>query len=1229
LARDEPEPDAAEVAWLTAILATAYAPEGAAQALLPGAVSFESVVREFGGRLVAQSVQFFFWSGGRPGDRQLTAADLTDPAAVRHLAEAMGADIPEEELDACHQSWNANAAQGQAPAPEPESIEGEGVPAGDREPEPSAWDYADLAEYRRDYERWALAELARQGRSGEPGALEKIRKLAGQYAAFVTDERRRARQREAELETWKVTVGEKTWRRWEEARAEAVRYAEMGLPVVPLWGLDEAGLCACTNARWAQHPKASCTAPAKHPAKGYQEAASCDPAQVAQMFELDTKIIDGDLAPVPGVGIVLDRDGCIELDDDPRHGGDKSLAVLEERLGPLPPTLTVGTPRGGKHRIYLDPRRRNPELYLKAGEVAPGVDLVTNGQATPMPPTVTVHGEYVQFDGCTPVELPASWAGDLAKEPPRIRPASERRPVGKAVKASTGQAAYVRTAIRDETAKLAAVTSGRNSALNDAACRMGSLAGALAEIGLGGLLPAELAAEHLLGACEDNGYLAEDGPSAAGSTFWSGWHGGLAEPRELPEWFVASGGTSRRHASIPRLRVAPPADLDAYADGVVQEVTGPIREAAEAVWPEDPDAEDAEWGDMKAVMDLVEPTAEALGGLGDLDLIDYDPARSLLHRAALPREYQETLDPDARGFAEVIFHGRLLDGWNKGAAAGHEVPAGLQAALDSWHPPCPIPPADIEERRLPPGREGAWPVRNFLSNSDDRGNARRLLDHYGDRILFTHAPTGLGEYAFDGQRWLDTASGGRGLAAEYADRTIESLPVTEAMSLSVAVTGFDKEGNPVSDRGRYWKWLNTQQSTARRSAMIHGAAALPGMRADVSVFDADPRWLNTPSGEVDQGRAEVLGDGTWRVADPVIFTGQHFAEHCHTRITAARYEPAATCPEWEQAMLDWLGDEELVRFTGKLVAASVRGLVTLKLLIVLLGGRNSGKTTFLEVLMAVLGGYATTAQPSILRKGNRGGSTLSDDLDDLRGFRLVTTTETSGAEQMDEPRVKRLSGGDRVRARGLYRSSAEWDPLFILWLATNAVPRMSGDDAALWGRLQPVRFPYLFTPTGKTPDGMPCKRADPTLKDRLAAEAPGILAWIIRHLELLYQEGLPEPEAVARERSELQRQQDTVGQFIAAVRADSDQAAGDSGADGVWAAVVTAHADLKIRFTHLFKHYVGWAKAHEITPVGPHSFRESLENHTIKTTRPKNVENVHGFGHRPSGLAGCPVCGEA
>ena len=132
----------------------------------------------------------------------------------------------------------------------PASVRGSDA-ASDPGPEPSAWDYADLGEYRQGYERWALAELARQGRSGEPGALGKIRVVAAQKAAFAADEQRR----EGEYETWKVTVGEPTWRRWEEIRAAADKYARMGLPVMELWGLDEDGMCSCTNARWAQGSK--------------------------------------------------------------------------------------------------------------------------------------------------------------------------------------------------------------------------------------------------------------------------------------------------------------------------------------------------------------------------------------------------------------------------------------------------------------------------------------------------------------------------------------------------------------------------------------------------------------------------------------------------------------------------------------------------------------------------------------------------------------------------------------------------------------------------------------------------------------------------------------------------------------------------------------------------------------------------------------------------------------
>ena len=352
-----------------------------------------------------------------------------------------------------------------------------------------------------------------------------------------------------------------------------------------------------------------------------------------------------------------------------------------------------------------------------------------------------------------------------------------------------------------------------------------------------------------------------------------------------------------RHAAVPRLRVAPPAELAEWADEVVQTVLAPIRKMTDAARPADPGAEDAQWGDMSKALSSVELAAEVLGWLGDLDLVDYQRAEAILRSVVLPAEYTDTLESDMRAAGDEIFGVRFLDGWNKGAAEGHEVPAGLQPALDAWHPPCPIPREDIEQHRLPPGRGDA---------GRSRTTSRRPTTAVMPAACWTTTATGSCSPTAR-PAWANTPSmasggwmlhsGGRGLVSEFADKTIGALAVTEAMSLSVAVSRIDKDGNPVSDRGQYWAWLNAQQSDAKRTAMIRSAAAIEDMRVRPSVFDADPRWLNTPSGELDLGRAEVDDDGKWRVAEPVVFhPGMHYPEHRHTRITAAALRPVGHLP---------------------------------------------------------------------------------------------------------------------------------------------------------------------------------------------------------------------------------------------------------------------------------------------------------------------------------------------
>jgi hypothetical protein len=51
------------------------------------------------------------------------------------------------------------------------------------------------------------------------------------------------------------------------------------------------------------------------------------------------------------VGIACSAECCV-LDVDPRHGGDITLALLEQKHGPLPVTWTAKTGGGGAHYFF-------------------------------------------------------------------------------------------------------------------------------------------------------------------------------------------------------------------------------------------------------------------------------------------------------------------------------------------------------------------------------------------------------------------------------------------------------------------------------------------------------------------------------------------------------------------------------------------------------------------------------------------------------------------------------------------------------------------------------------------------------------------------------------------------------------------------------------------------------------------------------------------------------------
>ena len=79
------------------------------------------------------------------------------------------------------------------------------------------------------------------------------------------------------------------------------------------------------------------------------------------------------------------------------------------------------------------------------------------------------------------------------------------------------------------------------------------------------------------------------------------------------------------------------------------------------------------------------------------------------------------------------------------------------------------------------------------------------------------------------------------------------------------------------------------------------------------------------------------------------------------------------------------------------------------------GGGANGKTTYIETVCFALGDYAMTAEPTLLMSHR--GEAHPTGVADLLGKRFVSTTETQQGARFDIALMKRLTGGDTLKAR--------------------------------------------------------------------------------------------------------------------------------------------------------------------------------------------------------------------
>jgi putative DNA primase/helicase len=197
------------------------------------------------------------------------------------------------------------------------------------------------------------------------------------------------------------------------------------------------------------------------------------------------------------------------------------------------------------------------------------------------------------------------------------------------------------------------------------------------------------------------------------------------------------------------------------------------------------------------------------------------------------------------------------------------------------------------------------------------------------------------------------------------------------------------------------------------------------------------------------------------------------------------------------------------------------GSVVEQCLILMQGKGRNGKSTLLELLAFILGDYALTLPiETLLQDERRRGSEATPDLADLPGVRLAVATEPGPSAKLDEGRIKKFTGGERLKVRRLMEGFFEFFPHFKMCLAFNEPPQIRGQDDGIWRRLRVVLFEVQV------------KDVDMQLLDKLKAEAPGVLNWLLDGYCAWREGGLQPPEKVLAATAEYRDDSDRIGQFL-------------------------------------------------------------------------------------------------
>ena len=425
--------------------------------------------------------------------------------------------------------------------------------------------------------------------------------------------------------------------------------------------------------------------------------------------------------------------------------------------------------------------------------------------------------------------------------------------------------------------------------------------------------------------------------------------------------------------------------------------------------------------------------------------------------------------------------------------------------------------------------------------------AERFARTYGGKLICVH---GIGWHTWDGTRWA------------ASDDKREERAVVALIKGALA----EMPDMPATGRKELLKDINKVESAAGAAGVLKLASAIHPCTLAATRLDASPYLINTKSGTVDIESATVT------VSNP--------SDHL-SKVTQARFDPEARSAEFDRFLEETQPDPQMRAFIARTLGSALLGVVREHVLPIWYGTGANGKGTLRDAVTHALGDYAIEVPADLLLQ-SRFGSNLAPERMRLKGTRLAFCSEIAEGAKLDEATMKKLTGGDPVNAKLLYRNPVQFDPSHTLVMLTNHLPKVRGDDPATWRRILAVPFNNV----------VPEAEQDGELPERLKKVPDAVMAWLWSGW-LDYQRNghdLNPPEAVLAATRRYQLDSNLIARFLA----DESVVCDGHGAVG--------SADL-------YRAFVDWSKGEgEPTDLTNKAFSAAMETrgYEVQKTASKN-----------------------